>query len=408
MSPSRRRTVTGAAAAVLLAMGLGYAFWPQPVPVDLAVVAPGELVVTVDEEGETRVKDVYVVSAPVHGRVLRIESEVGDEVVAGETVVATIDETAPTFLNVRSRRQAEAEVKAAEAALALAEAEVGRARAELDFALNDLDRARRLASRETISERAVDVAELEVRTRQAALATTEAQLRVRHSEVETARAALIEPQVMEFADHSGRCCLRLVAPVSGRVLRVPDESERVVTAGTPLLEVGDPQRLEIVVDLLSQDAVKVERGADVMIEDWGGGDMLHGQVRRVEPYGYTKVSALGIEEQRVNVIVDFTDPETAKRLLGHGYRVATRIVIWRGEDVLKLPLAALFRTGDAWTVFAHQDGRAELRQVTLGRQNDLTAEVLAGVARGEEVVLHPSDRLHDGVGIVVRATASLH
>jgi HlyD family secretion protein len=392
----------GIVVAVVVAAGLIYAFLPQPVPVDLAVLARGPLTVTVDEEGETRVEDVYVVSAPVAGRLLRIEGEVGDLVIAGETVVASLQEAQPAFLNLRARRQAEAEVRAAEAALTLAQAEVERAEAELEFARNDLARSEALARRETISERTLDRSRLDVKTGSAALARARAELRVSESQLETARAALIEPGIDPVTGEREGCCVTLRAPVSGRILRILDESERVVEAGTPLLEIGDPYELEVVVDVLSQDAVRVEPGAEVLIEDWGGGDALRGRVSRVEPYGFTKVSALGIEEQRVNVIVAFADPAAARRALGHGYRVMARIIVWQDDDVLVLPIGALFRRGDTWAVYVDEDGRARERAVAIGRRNSRHAEVLDGLRQGEAVVLYPSDRVGEDVRIVAR------
>jgi HlyD family secretion protein len=403
MTLALRRVLIWGALAALLGGGLTYAFWPEPVPVDLGEVARGPVRVTVDEEGRTRVKEVYVVSAPVAGRMRRIETHVGDAVVAGETVLATIEPTAPTFLDVRSRTQAESAVRAAEAAKALADAELVRARAELDFANADYERAKTLAERETISQRALDSAELEVKTRQAAVSTAQASLRVKTFELETARASLIVPGNDETSgQEAGSCCVEVRAPVSGRVLRVLQESESVVPAAAPLIEIGDPQDLEIEVDLLSRDAVKIKEGAAVLIEDWGGGTTLAGRVRRVEPYGFTKVSALGIEEQRVNVIIDFTDPLDKWRRLGHGYRVETRIIVWEGTDVLNVPLGALFRHGDAWAVFVDSEGRARLRPVAIGRFNSREAQVLEGLSVGERVVLHPSDRVKDGVPIVAR------
>ncbi|MFQ5956059.1 MAG: efflux RND transporter periplasmic adaptor subunit [Kiloniellales bacterium] len=404
MQVTRRRPLIVAAAGGLTALALVYAFWPQPVPVDLGAVSRGTLRVTVDDEGRSRVKDVYVVSAPVAGRALRIESKVGDEVIAGETVLATIQEAQPTFLDARSMRQAEAEVKAAEAARTLAEAELVRTRAELDFARTELNRAEALAARNNISQRALDHARLEVKTREAAVAVAQAALRVKRFELETARASLIDPS--EAAEPPGQTRRRWVevrAPTSGRVLRILHESEGVVTAGAPLVEIGDPRQLEVVVDLLSTDAVKVKEGAEVVIEDWGGGEVLAGRVRRVEPYGFTKVSALGIEEQRVNVIIDFTDPPAKWRPLGHGYRVETAIVVWRQADVLKLPVSALFRDRDSWSVFVVSEGRARLRRIAIGRNNGIEAQVLEGLLEGEQVVLHPSDRVTDGARIVVRS-----
>jgi HlyD family secretion protein len=386
----------------LLLLFLVFAFRPQPVPVDFADVTRGRLTVTVDEEGETRVRDVFVLSAPVAGRVRRITIEVGDEVVAGETVVAQIEPVDPTLLDARSETEAQAAVRAAEA--------------ELDFATRELDRQKQLARRGVASARDLDSAEKAHRTARASLETARAALQA-HTIARTVRQG--------GAPNDKNCvCVPVFAPVSGRVLRVVRESAGVVTPGEPLLEIGDPRDLEIVVDLLSADAVRVEPGQEALIEQWGGGDVLHGRVRRVEPYGFTKVSALGIEEQRVNVILDFTDPPEKWQRLGHGYRVETRIVLWRGDDVVKLPLSALFRgdngvqhakgaaaTGDAaqretaaadWAVFVEKKGHARLRPVSRGHSNGLEVEITQGLEPGEKVVLHPSDRVMEGVGVESR------
>ncbi len=381
---------------LVVAAALVYAFLPQPVPVDLAVIETAPLQVTIDEEGRTRVKEVYVVSAPLSGHVKRIERDVGDPVVAEMTLLATIEPSDPTFLDVRSRTQAEAEVKAAEAAKALADAELVRAQAELDFALLELDRARRLVAREHLSQQALDRAEMDARTRQAVVKTANANLQVKLFELEMARAQLINPG--RAAGGSDACdCVDVVAPVNGRVLRLIQESETVVQAGAPLLEIGDPQDLEVVIELLSTDAVQVAAGAQVFIEDWGGGKTLAGKVRRVEPFGFTKISALGIEEQRVKVIVDFTDPPDQWRPLGHGYRIEARILVWQAEDLLQVPLSALFREGDDWAVFVEEEGRARLRKVSVGQRNSEAAQLLDGLSAGDAVVVHPSDRVLDGV-----------
>ncbi|UCH73923.1 MAG: HlyD family efflux transporter periplasmic adaptor subunit [Rhodospirillales bacterium] len=391
------------AAIAIVAGGLIFAFWPQAVPVDVAVIKRGNLTVTIDGDGRTRVREIYVVSAPVPGRVLRIQRHVGDVVVADETILATIQPSDPGFLDRRARAQAEANAKAAAAAFALAEAELARAMAELEFAQSELDRAEPLAARGTVPQRELDRARLAVRTAKAAVATAEATVEIRRFELETARAGLIEPGGPGSASDRGLCCVDVYSPVDGRVLHVVHESETVVAAGAALVEVGDPRDLEIVVDLLSSDAVRIAEGAAVAIEEWGGGDALSGRVRHVEPTGFTKVSALGIEEQRVNVIIDFTDPSERWRNLGHGYRVEVRIVIWRGEDVLVLPLGAMFRDAGRWAVFVADGGRAHLRHIEVGHASHRFAEIIGGLSQGDRVVLHPSDLISDGVRVVPRS-----
>jgi HlyD family secretion protein len=394
--------VLGVGGLVAIAGLLAFLFAPTPILVDLAEVSRGDVVVTIDNEGETRVKEIYVVSAPVTGLLKRIESHAGDVVNAGETVVASIQPTHPTFLDARSRGQAEAAARAAEAATVLAEAAVAQAEAELEFARSDYERAERLSERQTISQRGLERAVLEVKTREAALATAQASLRVQIFELETARARLISPGEA-LVQAGGACCIEIRAPASGRVLRVLHESEGVVAAGTPLVEIGDPADLEIVVELLSAESVRIGQGAPVMIEEWGGGEILNGAVRRIEPTASTKVSALGIEEQRVTVIIDFTGPPAARAALGHGFRVQAQIVASRAEDVVKVPLGALFRQGPDWAVFvAADDGRARLRKITVGQRNTAEGEIVDELREGERVVLHPSDRIADGVRIAER------
>jgi HlyD family secretion protein len=391
----QRRLVFWGGISAVLAGALFYAFRPQPIPVDLAEVKRGPLLVTVDEEGETRVRDVFVLSAPVAGRARRIEVEAGDEVVAGETAVAEIEPVDPDLLDVRSEREARADLQ--------------RSQAELDFARGELARQQQLASSGVASKRDLDQAQTSFRTARAALENARAAVQERSFEADRARARLATSSRRHPADVECSC-IPIRAPVSGVVLRVLRESAGVVPAGTPLLEIGDPTDLEVVVDLLSADAVRVEPGNEVRIEDWGGGDPLRGRVRRIEPYGFTKVSALGIEEQRVNAVVELTDPPERWRRLGHGYRVETRIVLWRGEDVVKLPLTALFRprardgseADPGWAVFVEEGGRARLRAVTRGHANGLEVEVASGVEPGQRVVLHPSDRVADRVRITER------
>ena len=401
MGVAARRSLFWGILLLTLAVGLVFAFRPQPVPVDFALVERGPLIVTVSEEGETRVRDVFVLSAPIAGRARRIEAEVGDPVAAGRTVVAEIEPIDPAFLDVRSEAQAQAAVRTAEAARDLARAELDRAQADLVFAEAEGKRARRLIRDDTISQRRLDEDERAYKTAKANLATAQAALDMRGAELERARAELLSPLAARGMKPS--CpCVPVTAPVDGRVLQVIHESEAVVSAGQPLIEIGDPEDLEIVADLLSTEAVRVEPGQRVMIEEWGGGAVLNGRVERVEPYGFTKVSALGIEEQRVNVIIDFTDPPAQWRRLGHGYRVEARIVLWENEDVLKVPLSALFRDAGDWTIFVEREGRAEKRRVEPGRQNGLESEILEGLAVGERIVLYPSDRVVAGVRLTAR------
>jgi HlyD family secretion protein len=402
MGANQRRILLWAVIGGCVLVGLFVAFRPQAVPVDIGTIERGELIVSVDEEGETQVRDVYVLSAPVAGRMLRIEAEAGDEVVANETVIANIEPVDPTFLDFRSEAQAQAAVRSAESAKALAQAEVDQAQAELDFADAELKRARELINDNTISQRELDEAERRQKTAKAAIATALANLQVKMFEVERAKAELLSPA--ELRERIGDCeCIPITAPVNGVILRVLQESEGVVTAGQPLLEIGDSADLEIKVDLLSADAVKVAPGQRVIVRGWGGDKPLEGRVRRVEPFGFTKVSALGIEEQRVNVIIDFTSEREQWARLGHGYQVDLQIVLWEDPNVIHLPLTALFRNGNDWAVFVDANGMAELRVVEVGRRNGIEAEITAGLEDGERVIMHPGNQVMDGVRIAERS-----
>jgi HlyD family secretion protein len=401
MRASGKRLLIWALLALVVGIALMVAFAPRPVMVDLITVERGPMVVTVDEEGETRVHDVFTLSAPVAGRVRRIESRVGDPVVAHETVLAEIEPGDPTFLDSRSEAQARAAIQAARAARALAAAEVDQAAAEFEFAQLEIARAHQLIAGGSISGRQVDEAERARKTSGAALATARAALQMRKFELEQAQAQLVSP-TQTRARNRERECVPITAPVSGRVLRITDPSERVVGAGESLMQIGNPADLEIIVDFLSADAVKIEPRQRVIIDDWGGEEPLAGRVRRVEPFGFTKVSALGIEEQRVNVVIDFTSTPEQRQPLGHGYQVEARIVLWEGEDTLSVPLTALFRQGDEWAVFVEQDGHAILRRVEVDHRNGLAAEITSGLEAGERVVVHPSDRVIDGARIAGR------
>ena len=403
MPPARKRLLFWGPLAIALVGVLAWLFRPAAVAVDLATVDRGPLMVSVSDEGETRVRDMYVVSAPVPGLMRRIELEVGDQVVADRTVVARIEPSDPSFLDVRSEAQARAAVDAAAAARTHAAAQVRRVQAELDFARAELERTRALARSHTVSANELDAAERRAKTADAALAEAQAERQVRDSEYQVARARLVTPATMR--KRASDCdCVTVYSPVSGSVLRIVTESEGVVQSGTPLLEIGDPDELEIVVDLLSSDAVRVQPGQRVIVEAWGGAGPLRAEVRRIEPFGFTKVSALGIEEQRVNVIIDIDEPRERWQRLGHGYRVEPRIVLWDAQDVVRVPLSALFRHGENWAVFVEHGGRAELREVEVGQGNGLEAELRSGLEVGERVVVHPGDRVSPGTRLSERGT----
>lgn len=395
------RRLIMAAVVIAIVLGVVYALAPKPVGVDLATLDRGAIEVTVDEEGVARIRDVYRVSAPVGGNLERFPLEVGDPVVAGETVVAEIRPSAPSFLDMRTRRELEAAAGAAAAAVHLAEAELNRARAQLRLAEADLERAERLAESRTISERALDEARSNADTAEAQVAQAQATLTLRINELASAEARLIQPNAEDPAPEM-TCCVLVRAPVDGVVLKVHAESAQVVAAGALVAEIGDPGDMEVVVDLLSEDAVRVEPGAAARVEGWGGDDVLTAEVRRIEPSAFTKVSALGIEEQRVNAILDLTDPRTAWERLGHEFRVFVRIRVWLGEDVVRVPLAALFRSGEQWSVFKMVDGEAVIAPVSIDHRDDVFAEATEGLAAGDIVVLHPSDEVIEGVSLEPR------
>lgn len=387
----------GVALAVIL---LALALRAPPVAVDIGQVTRGPLAVTIDEEGETRVRETYVVSAPVGGRLLRITADVGDPAEGGETILARIEPSAPAFLDRRSETEAKAQISAAKAALALAEADVKRAMADRDLARTELRRVEELIQSSAVSQAALDRARATFERAQAALQTAQAAVDVARYQLESAEAMLITPGNAGASDTA--CCLDVRAPVSGRVLQLIQKSETVVGPGTPLVSLGDPNDLEIVVDLLSMDAVKIREGAAADIIGWGGDHVLSATVRRIEPFGFTKISALGVEEQRVNVILDFTGPPEAWQALGHGYRVEARIMVWQADDVLQVPASALFRLRGDWAVFVVENGAAHTRRITIGRMNDQAAQVLDGLAAGNHVVLHPGNAMADGVRVTAR------
>ncbi len=394
------RTLFWVAAALALAALLVFAFRPQPVLADLGEISRGPLTVAVRDEARTRVRDIYVVSAPVSGRLLRIGNRAGERIEAG-AVIAIIQPAPATFVDERSRQEIQAGVRSAEAALALARAELDGAEARLAHARIEAGRTETLFAATVASQSALDRARLDVRTADAAVGNARAGVGVRQAALEAARVRLIEPA----AASAGGRAVTIRAPVAGRVLRVLQESESVVAQGAPVMEIGDPRDLEVVAELLSSDASRIVVGAPAVIDAWGDGPALQGRVRQVEPYGFLKVSALGVEEQRVNVIIDPIEPPAAWAAVGHGYRVEAAVTIWREEAVVRAPVSALFRHQGQWAVFRVERGRARLRRVEIGQNNGELAEVRSGLSPGDRVVLHPGQSVSNGVRIRVRSSS---
>jgi len=371
------------------------AWMPAPVAVEIMEAKRGPMLVTVDEEGRTRVKDRYVVSAPLLGNLARIELRPGDTVEPG-TVVARLVPLAPPLLDARSRVEAEARVAAAAAARKQGYASIDRARTALAFAENELTRQRGLSTSGAIAPSVVERAELEARTMRENLASAEFGARVADHDLQMAQAVLGRLGGSHVQDDQ----LDLTASVRGRVLRVIQQSEGVVQPGTPLLEIGDPAALEIVVAVLTSDAVHIEPRARVQIERWGGSKPLAAHVRLIEPSADTRVSALGVEEQRVNVLVDLDAPQAQWARLGDGYRVEARIAVWESKDTLSVPASAVFRRTGSWAVFKVNDGVARVVSIDVGERSPELVEIKSGLQAGDRVVGHPSERLADGMAVV--------
>jgi HlyD family secretion protein len=379
----RRARFIWIAGGVLLAAFLVFAFWPRALPVETAVVDRGTLRVEIVDEGRTRYHDVYVVSAPASGRVLRVDVEPGDRVEGG-TVLARMTPAAAGFLDSRSDAQARAAVDAATASLRAAQARA-------DLAEREYGRTVQLRDARLVAEAAVDQARTQLDADRAALAAARAEL-------ERARSALLRPAALA----GGLIPVR--APTTGVVLRVPQESEAVVMAGAPLVEIGDPSKIEVVAEFLSQDAVKMTAGAAATIEGWGG-PPLEAQVRRVEPVARTKISALGVEEQRTNVILDLVKPAEAARL-GHDYRVDARVVVEEIADTVRVPVGALFRVERDWALYRVVDGRAVLTRVEAGPSDDVHRAVRGGLDSGATVILYPATGIADGARVSAAARST--
>ncbi len=391
----RRALIASAALAVV---GIIVVAWiPNAVEVEVAAVTRGPLVVTVNEDGRTRVKDRYLVSAPLTGNLGRLDLDAGDAVEEGQ-ILARLVPLPPPLLDSRTRAEAEARVDASTAARHQAQAAVNRARFQRDFAKQESARALAVVEQGGLARSDADRALVTYRESEEELRSSEFGARVAEHELKLAKTALMQ---LSGEGEEGEQ-LDIISPVAGQVLKVFQESEGVAQGGTPILEVGDPSALEMVVDVLSQDATRIPVGAPTLIERWGGKNPLRGHVRVVEPSAFTKLSALGVEEQRVNVIVDMDDDRKLWASLGDGYRIEARISVWEGKDVLKVPASAVFRSEGAWATFVVEDGTAVVRTVELGETNGLETEVLSGLEEGDTVIAYPSDSVRDGVSVKAR------
>lgn len=394
-----RRWAIAAAAIALFIYVVISAMIPNPILVDLGEVTSGPMQVTVDEDGQTRIRERYEVSTPLAGRLQRIELDPGDAIVANETILAVIEPGDPSLLDARAQALAEARVNAAELAVEQTKTALAQAKQDSIFTTRELGRVETLYEKGMAAGQKLDQAQLAARKAEEALRSVTLAGQITQFELDQAKAALIysRPDAPTAAHR-----FEIRAPIDGKVLRVFQESSAVVPVGAKLLELGDPSDLEVEIDVLSTDAVRIAPGQRVLLEHWGGPHSLEAQVRHVEPSAFTKISALGVEEQRVFVIADLVDPPERRPTLGDAYRVEARVIVWDSEEALRVPSGALFRREENWAVFVDNGGAAQLKIVKLGENNGLVAEVLEGLDEGASVILHPTDQIADGVSIQAR------
>ncbi len=396
--PFKKHPVITAIISLIIVL-LIWGFWPQPVFVEAITAKRAPLTITIEEEGRTRVVDRYIISAPVDGVACRQQLDVGDEVTQGQVLLG-ITPLESQVLDPRSRAQTKAQVAAAESALHAAEQQAEAAEAAAKLAVIEHKRLKPLVEKGVISTDDYDKAATQVETTAAAQRSAEFQIEVARYELQAAKTVLEYTAAASKGEPAER--IPVVSPIDGKVLKVTRECEGPVRTGDMLLEVGDPTVLEIEVDVLSADAVKIKPGMKVLFERWGGEQPLEGVVRIIEPVGFMKISALGVEEQRVLIISDFTSPAEQWQRVGDGYRVEAKFVLWHEDDVLQVPASSLFRYKDGWAVFVVEDNRAVRRVVKVGQRNGLVAQILEGVSEGEGVVNHPSDDVEDGVRVTGR------
>ncbi len=376
-----------------------WGFWPQPIAVEVVKAVRAPLSVTVEEEGRTRVLDRYIIAAPVDGVACRVEMDVGDIVEQGQTLL-TITPLESRVLDPRSRAEAEARVAAAKSALESARQQAESAKATLMLQASEVNRLRPLTEQGVVSQGEFEKAETSFRVAEASLRAANFGVEVATYEKEAAETALSYTAGAMPREPAVRVPVR--SPITGKVLKIPHICAGPVRTGEPLMEVGDPEQLEVEVDVLSADAVKIKAGMRVLLDRWGGEGALEGMVRTIEPVGFTKVSALGVEEQRVLIIIDITSPRQQWQRLGDGYSVEARFILWQEESVLQVPASSLFRYEDGWALFVMEENRATLHQVNLGQRNGLVAQILGGIEEGDSVVNHPSDEVEEGKRIVQR------
>ena len=387
---------------VLAIIALIWAFLPKPLKVDMEPVRTGDLLIRIESEGVTRIHDIYTVSTPIEGRITRIEIEPGDIVQAADTVIANMFPTSPRFLDQRAQMQAQADVEGAQAALELARAKVRQAQAQLTYERTNFTRSQELYKKNLLSTAELERDELRLKTLEAEHETALSNEAVMRARLEAAKAILTQPDNSnEGFREQADCHICIHSPVDGQVLRILHESEAIVPAGAPLVEIGRPSELEVRIEMLSVNAVQVEPGDEALIKRWGGED-IRASVRKVEPSGFTKLSALGVDEQRVNVILDLIDPVEKWRSLGDAFRVEAEIITERAEQVLVAPISALFRDNEQWSVFKVVNGSARVQAVTPGRKNDQSVEILDGLQEGDLVIVHPGNDVADGIDVIKR------
>ncbi len=391
-----RKVITWSVGLGLLVF-IGYGLKQRPIEVELASLSRAPLTLHVTEEGKTRVRNRYVVAAPTSGQMRRVTLRAGDEVMAGETILTAIEPGISPLLDLRAKAQAEARVQVTEAAKMQAAQSLSMAKTNEKFALTNWERVKNLIEKGSISDTDRDSAERDAAMREQEVRAAEFAQKIAEFELQQTKAALLQMESSSSVN-----VIEVRSPVGGKVLKVMQESAMVIAAGTSILEIGDPADLEIEAEILSRDAIAIQPGAKVSVEQWGGAEGLEARVRRIEPAAFTKVSALGVEEQRVLVLSDLVEPPEAAKALGDRYRVEVKIAIWHQDDALLIPAGALFREGSEWKAFVFNQGKAVATTLEVGRTDGRMTQVIKGLEVGAQVLLHPPDSVKDGVAVVKR------